>query len=162
MGFVAAQFTLPTVTNNSGGLEVLPTPGRCPLVRRRGAQYAKPRPAQVINIRPAAPPARLVLLPAQGRSSNPTLNGFWDSLKQGITGAVKGFAVGGPIGAAAGAAGGAITGSVGTGKGKAAPQAAAQSPSALGPLAGISTGVLVSSVLGFSALILVLARGGGR
>ena len=125
-------------------------PGRCAVDFKRGLK------TRSSSIRPAVRRTRLSIVPPN--RSLGEFAGFWDSLTKGITGAIKGFAVGGPAGAVAGGAGGAIDGSVGKGKG-----AVQQVPQQqLGPLAGVSTGTIVAVGFGFSALLLVLAKSGGR
>jgi hypothetical protein len=106
-------------------------------------------------IRPIVQRTKLsIIVPAANRSLG-EVGGFWGSLTKGLIGAAEGFAVGGPVGAAVGGAGGAISGST---KSKAA--AAQQVPQQqVGPLADISTGTIVGVTLGFSALLLVLAKG---
>jgi hypothetical protein len=158
MSFVQTRFPLPSVTGRNGA--IVPStfaPGRCGIDFKTGiAQISKTKQTKRLgSIRAAVPRTRLTVMP--GYRSLGEVAGFWDSLVKGVTGAVKGFAVGGPVGAVAGGAGGAIDGS--TGKGKGSVQQVPQQQ--LGPLAGISTGVIVASVMGFSALLLVLA-GRGR
>jgi len=153
MSFVQANFPLPSVTRNTGVIPFPFAPGRCAVDFKRGiAPISKTR--QLGSIRAAVPRTRLTVV--TGNRSLGELAGFWDSLTKGITGAIKGFAVGGPAGAVAGGAGGAIQGSTGSGKQNA--QVVQQQQ--LGPLANISTGVLVTGIMSFSALLLVLASRG--
>lgn len=154
MSFVQAQYPLPSVTGTNGA--IIPNsfaPGRCAVDLKRGIATSK---QQSRVIRPIVNRPKLSIVPKNAKSL--ALAGFWGSLTKGLIGAAEGFAVGGPVGAAVGGAGGAISGSTGSGKGKSAAQPA-QPQQQLGPLAGVSTGTVVGVTLGFSALLLVLARG---
>ena len=153
MSFVQANFALPSVTRNTGVIPFPFAPGRCAVDFKTG--IARRQTRQLGSIRAAVPRTRLTVMP--GNRSLGELAGFWDSLVKGVTGAVKGFAVGGPAGAIAGGAGGAIQGSTGSGKQNVQ---VVQQQQQLGPLANISTGVLVTGIMSFSALLLVLASRG--
>ena len=150
MSFVQTNFPLPSVTGKSGAIVPYPfAPGRCAVDVKSGIRK------QQSVIRPIVQRTRLSIVPKDAKSL--ALSGFWSSLSKGLIGAAEGFAVGGPVGAAVGGAGGAISGS--KGKGKAQPAQTIQPEQQLGPLAGVSTGTVVGVTLGFSALLLVLARG---
>jgi hypothetical protein len=152
MSFVQTNFPLPSVTGKSGAIVPFPfAPGRCPVDVKSGIRGKQPSRV----IRPIVQRTKLSIVPKNAKSL--ALAGFWGSLTKGLIGAAEGFAVGGPVGAAVGGAGGAISGS--KGKGKAQPAQPAQPQQQLGPLANISTGTIVGVTLGFSALLLVLARG---
>lgn len=158
MSFVSTQFALPSVTGPKG--TVLPfafAPGRCRVDVKRGIAPTTLK-LRSSSIRPAVRRTRLSVMPT--KSGLGELAGFWSSLANGIKGVAAGFATGGPVGAAVGGAAGAISGSVGSGKNKV--QVVQQPQQQLGPLAGVSTGTIVGIAFGFSALLLVLARTGGR
>jgi hypothetical protein len=157
MSFVSTQFALPSVTGPKG--TVVPfafAPGRCRVDVKRGIA---PRALKTkgSSIRPTVPRTRLTVLPPSRLGE---LAGFWSSLANGIKGVAAGFATGGPVGAVVGGTAGAISGSVGSGKNNV--QVVQQPQQQLGPLAGVSTGTIVGIAFGFSALLLVLARTGGR
>jgi hypothetical protein len=154
MSFVKTNFPLPSVTRNTGVIPFPFAPGRC-AVDFKTEIARRPTTRRLGSIRAAVPRTRLTVMP--GNRSLGELAGFWDSLVKGVTGAVKGFAVGGPAGAIAGGAGGAIQGSTGSGKQNVQ---VVQQQQQLGPLANISTGVLVTGIMSFSALLLVLASRG--
>jgi hypothetical protein len=150
MSFVQTNFPLPSVTGKSGAIMPYPfAPGRCAVDVKSGIRK------QQSVIRPIVQRTKLSIVPKDAKSL--ALSGFWSSQSKGLIGATEGFAVGGPVGAAVGGAGGAISGS--KGKSKAQPAQPAQTDQQLGPLAGVSTGTVVGVTLGFSALLLVLARG---
>jgi hypothetical protein len=154
MSFVSARYPLPSVTGTNGaGMPFSFAPGRCAVDVKSGIRGKR----QMRVIRPTVQRTKLnIIVPAAHRSLG-EVGGFWGSLTKGLIGAAEGFAVGGPVGAAVGGAGGAISGSTGSNKNKAA---VVQTPAQqLGPLANISTGTIVGVGLGFSALLLVLAKG---
>jgi hypothetical protein len=129
---------------------------------KRGIARRQANPArQLGSIRAAVPRTRLTIVPSRGRNLG-ELSSWFSSIIQAASGAVKGFAAGGPAGAVAGGIGGAASGIGKTGKGAAQAQDAAVQQQQLGPLAGVSTGTIVAGVMGFSALIIVLARSGGK
>jgi hypothetical protein len=160
MSFVATRFPLPSVTGRNGAIVPFAfAPGRCAVDLKRGIIRRQS------VIRPTVPRTRLSVMPASKQSL--ALGGFFDSLfkfAKGVTTGVVAGAAGGPAGMiAGGVVGGASSiGKTAKGAADAQQQAIALQQQQLGPLAGVSTGVLVASLLGGSALLLVLARSGGR
>jgi hypothetical protein len=162
MSYVSTRFPLPSVTDSRG--RVTPfnfSPARCGVVMKRGVR-SKGRTA---TIRRSTSRTRLTLAPRVGPHYMGGMGGFWSGTVKAFEGAVEGFAAGGP----AGAIGGAIAGRVQDAQqskakknAEAAAAAASQQDisSGSGPLANISTATLVATAFGFSALIIVLARGG--
>lgn len=159
MSYVQVNFPLPTITGKDGS--IMPyrfTPGRCALNAKKGISGKGATP----TIRKAMPRARLTLV-HRNPKDQVALGNFFDSLLKIGTGVTKGIvtgAAGGPVGMVAGGIGGGISSGLNaaSGKGKQSAPAVPQQP--LGPLAGVSTGTIVGIGLGFSALIIVLARGG--
>lgn len=160
MSYVQVNFPLPTITGKGGA--ILPyrfNPGRCALNVKKGISGKGATPSN--TIRKAMPRAKLTLV-HRNTKDQVALSGFWSGTVAALKGAVQGFAVGGPAGAIAGAAAGRIQDAQSSKAKNAAAQTtvAAGTASGLGPLAGVSTGTVVGIALGFSALIIVLARGG--
>ncbi len=154
MSFVNTQFALPSISGPAGNVVMMRTPGICPTsLVKRGVLPAR----RSLTIRRATRPPKVIAFPMQR-----SMSGFWSGTWKSLIGAAQGFLVGGPPGAVVGAVGGRVQDYQQGQANKAAAQqqAAAGSAGGLGPLAGIGTGTIVASVLGFSALIIVLARGG--
>ncbi len=150
MSFVSTTFPLPSVTMPNGAVALQLAP-RCSIFRGKTSV----RPA-VNTIRRAEPRARLTVVSSPRQVA---LGSFLDAIGKvmGIAGkAAAGFAAGGPAGAVTGAASG-IVGGGGKKQEQQQTQVVQQQPA--GPLANVSTGVIVASALGFSGLIIALARG---
>jgi hypothetical protein len=151
VSFVATQFPLPSVTNAAGAIVPMSfAPGRCTVDVKSGIRGKQSR-----VIRPIVQRTKLSIVPAN--RSLGEVAGFWSGTVAALKGAVTGFAVGGPAGAIAGAVGGRISDAEKSSNAKTAAQPAQQQQ--LGPLAGVSTGTVVGVTLGFSALLLVIAKG---
>ena len=155
MSFVAIQFPLPTVSSGAAIAQYPFAPGRCTADRKRGilTTAIKPRSS---SIRRTARRTRLSIVPAHPLA----LSGFFSSILKVATGVTTGIITGipgGPVGMVVGGAAGGISSGLSSTK---KPAAAPATP--LGPLAGLSTGVIVATVLSFSALFLVLAARGGK
>jgi hypothetical protein len=154
MSYVSTRFPLPSITDSSG--RVIPfnfSPARCNVIMKRGIR-TKAKTATIHR----AQRTRLTIVPGPRY-----MGGFWSGTVKAFEGAVEGFAAGGPAGAVGGAIAGRVEDAQQSKAKKNAQAAAASQQSAAsgsGPLANISTGTIVATALGFSALIIVLARGG--
>jgi hypothetical protein len=160
MSFVNTSFALPSITGKTGAV-ILPIapPARCALATKSGIARRQANPRV---IRPAVPRTRLTLVRSKDQIA---LSGFFDSLlnvAKNVTKGIVGGAAGGPVGMVAGGVAGGISSAVKGSKQVQAGVNVVQQQEQLGPLAGISAPALWGIGLGATALIIALARSGGR
>jgi hypothetical protein len=158
MSFVNTSFALPSITGKTGAVILPIAPGRCALATKSGIARRQANPRV---IRPAVPRTRLTLVRSKDQIA---LAGFWDGLLNFAKNATKGIvggAAGGPVGMVTGGIAGGVSSLA---KGSKQVQAGVDvvQQQQLGPLAGISAPALWGIGLGATALILALARSGGR